>query len=94
MMDLLVSGNADIHRPWRLVSAARERCEGKYSGCEGVHHRRISDRASFRTLIALEGEPPLNGRSLEGPGCLGAVNDSDVQFIYKMWLEARQLRIA
>lgn len=50
----------------------------------------LDDCASFRALIALEGEPPLNGRSLEGSGYLGAVNDSNVQFIYRARFDARQ----
>jgi hypothetical protein len=40
------------------------------------------------------GRTTRSGRSLEGPGCLGAVNDSGVQLIYKTLPKARQPRIA
>lgn len=39
------------------------------------------------------GRTTRNGRSLEGSGYLGAVNDSGVQPIYKTPGKARQLRI-
>jgi len=40
------------------------------------------------------GRTTRSGHSLEGPGCLGAVNDSGVQLIYKTPPKARQPRIA
>jgi len=59
-------------------------------GREGAHHRWDGDRASCRARVALWGRTTRNGRSLEGPGYLGAVNDSEVQLIYKTLQKARQ----
>ena len=58
-------------------------------GREGAHHRQVGDRASCRARVAL-GENHPNGRSLEGSGGLGAVNDSGVQPIYKTQPTLRQ----
>ena len=59
-------------------------------GREGAHHRWDGDRASCRARVALWGRTTRNGRSLEGPGYLGAVNDSGVQLIYRAPRKARQ----
>jgi len=59
-------------------------------GREGAHHRLDGDRASCRARVALWRRTARSGRSLEGPGYLGAVNDSGVQFIYKTPQKARQ----
>jgi hypothetical protein len=40
MVELLFSRNADIHRPWRLVSSARGRCKESVVGRRAL----ITDR--------------------------------------------------